>query len=84
MVLLNSQISMMPTIKYVLELDDAFFKVLDTYLNNPTRDAKNFKVEGVAGSFNEGKYQIAVDNTDRALDGKVDMTINTPQDHLCC
>ena len=63
--------------KYVLELDDAFFKVLDTYLNNPTRDAKNFKVEGVAGSFNEGKYQIAVDNTDRALDGKVDMTINT-------
>ena len=63
--------------KYVLDLDDAFFKVLDTYLGTPTRDAKNFKVEGVAGSFSGGKYQIAVDNTDRALDGKVDMTINT-------
>ena len=68
--------------KYVLELDDAFFKVLDTYLNNPTRDAKNFKVEGVAGTFNVTTggtkvYSINVDNTDRALDGKIDLTIST-------
>ena len=41
--------------KYVLELDDAFFKVLDTYLNNPTAMPRTSKVEGVAGSFNEGK-----------------------------
>ena len=72
-----------PTVNYVLELDDEFFKVLDTYLTPtggtaPDRDAKNFKVEGVTGAFaSTGKFQIPVDSTDRALDGKVDMTIST-------
>ena len=67
---------------YVLELDDEFFKVLDTYLTPaggtaPARDAKNFKVEGVTGAFTSTGFQIPVDNTDRALDDKVDMTIST-------
>ena len=67
---------------YVLELSDEFFKVLDPYLTStggtaPDRDAKNFKVEGVNGAFSGGKFQIPVDNADRALDGKVDMTIST-------
>ena len=70
-----------PTVNYVLELDDEFFKVLDTYLvgsgKTADRDAKNFKVEGVNGAFSGGKFQIPVDSTDRALDGKVDMTIST-------
>ena len=71
---------------YVLNLKDDFFKVLDDYLvgqgNTADRDAKNFKVEGVSGSFNTTTtgtkvYSISVDNTDRALDGKIDMTIST-------
>ena len=71
---------------YVLNLKDAFFAVLDEYLvgqgNTADRDAKNFKVEGVAGTFNvttDGTkvYSINVDNTDRALDGKIDLTIST-------
>ena len=70
-----------PTVNYVLELDEEFFKVLDTYLvgsgKTADRDAKNFKVEGVNGAFSGGKFQIPVDSTDRALDGKVDMTIST-------
>ena len=70
-----------PTVNYVLELDDEFFKVLDTYLvgsgKTADRDAKNFKVEGVNGAFSGSKFQIPVDSTDRALDGKVDMTIST-------
>jgi len=71
-----------PNVNYVLELDDEFFKVLDNYLvgsgKTADRDAKNFKVEGVTGAFaSTGKFQIPVDSTDRALDGKVDMTIST-------
>ena len=71
---------------YVLNLKDEFFAVLDEYLvgqgNTADRDAKNFKVEGVSGSFNTTTtgtkvYSISVDNTDRALDGKIDMTIST-------
>ena len=71
---------------YVLNLKDAFFAVLDEYLvgqgNTADRDAKNFKVEGVAGTFNVTTggtkvYSINVDNTDRALDGKIDLTIST-------
>ena len=73
---------------YVLNLKDDFFKVLDAYLTvdgkAPARDAKNFKVEGVNGAFGVDAtdkttkvFAITVDNTDRALDGKVDMTINT-------
>ena len=71
---------------YVLNLKDDFFKVLDDYLvgqgNTADRDAKNFKVEGVAGTFNvdvngNKVYSINVDNTDRALDGKIDLTIST-------
>ena len=71
---------------YVLKLRDEFFAVLDEYLvgqgKTADRDAKNFKVEGVAGTFNVDAnnnkvYYINVDNTDRALDGKVDMTIST-------
>ena len=70
------------TKNYALELSDEFFKVLDTYLTPtggtaPDRDAKNFKVEGINGAFSGGKFLIAVDNADRALDGKVDMTIST-------
>ena len=71
---------------YVLNLKDEFFTVLDDYLvgegKTAERDAKNFKVEGVAGTFNVTTngtkvFSINVDNTDRALDGKIDLTIST-------
>lgn len=64
--------------KYVLELADEVFDVFDTYYDKE-HTSKFFKVDGVKGSFDDDtmKFQIPVDNTDRALDGKADLTINS-------
>lgn len=64
--------------KYVLELADNVFDVFDSYYDKD-HTSKFFKVDGVKGSFDDDtmKFQIPVDNTDRALDGKADLTINT-------